>query len=185
MRQEHRVGIPVPDLLGTHVDISVIRIYIDKKLCCIKYLIDRINRVFASYNREESNCIEDKKERACDLEKVAHHEVCCPRGLKFRQAVENIESIKTFLLYNVMDIDSESLESVRQGNRDSLYLRPVFDERFMTCESEIDDISFILYSLLDIRFHEQFELGQIRHTPDDVIAKPDIIECSIHLRDAA
>ena len=84
-----------------------------------------------------------------------------------------------------MDIDRKSLESVGQGDRNRLYLRPFFNERFVACKPEIDDISFILYSLFDIRFHEQFELGQIRHTPDDIIAEPDVIECSIHLGDAA
>ena len=42
MRQEHRLGIPVPDLLGSYVDIAaLVRIDVDKKLRRVKYLIDR------------------------------------------------------------------------------------------------------------------------------------------------
>ena len=84
-----------------------------------------------------------------------------------------------------MNIDRERLEPVRQRYLDSPDLRAVFDERFMTCEPEIYNVAIILYRLLDIGLHEQFELGQIGYTPNNIVSEPYVIECSIHLRDAA
>ena len=83
MRQEHRVGIPVPHLLRPYIDILVVRINIDKKLRCIKDLVDRMHRMLSPYDREKCDGIENEKERACDLKEVSHHEVCRPCGLKF------------------------------------------------------------------------------------------------------
>ena len=185
MRKEHRVRIPVPYFLGAHIDISAVRININEKLCCIKYLIYRIDGMFASDYREKRNCIEDKKERACYFKEVAHHEVSRPRSLEFRQTVENIESIKALFLDDVMDVHRKRLKSVRKRYCNCLNFRSVFDKCLVTCESEIDYIALIFYRLLDIRFHEQFKLLQVRHAPDDIIAEPDIVERLIHLRNAA
>ena len=83
MRKKHRVGISVPHLLRPYIDILVIRINIDKKLCCIKDLVDSMNGMLSPYDREKRDSIKNEKERARDLKEVAHHEVCRPRSLKF------------------------------------------------------------------------------------------------------
>ena len=68
--------------------------------------------MLASYYREKGNRIQNKKKRACYLEEIAHHQISCPRSLKFGQAVENVESIKAFLLDNIMYIYRKCLKSV-------------------------------------------------------------------------
>ena len=84
-----------------------------------------------------------------------------------------------------MNIDRERLKPVRQRYLDSLDLRTVFNKRFMTREPEIYYVALILYRLLDIGLHEQLKLGQVRHTPNNIVSKPDVIECRIHLRNTA
>ena len=84
-----------------------------------------------------------------------------------------------------MDIDRERLKPVRQRDLNCLDLRTVFKERLVACEPEVYDIALILYGLLDIWLHEQLELGQFRDAPNHVVAKPDVIERRIHLRNTA
>ena len=83
MRQEHRIGISVPHLFRAHIDILFVRINVNEKLRRIKDLVDRVDRMLSPYDREKCDRIEDEQERTCDLEKVAHHEVCRPCSLKF------------------------------------------------------------------------------------------------------
>ena len=74
---------------------------------------------------------------------------------------------------------------MRQRDVDDLYLRTFFEERFVACETEIDDVALVFYGLLNIRHHEQFELLKIRYPPYDIIAEPYIIKSGIHFGDTA
>ena len=158
MRQEHRIGIPVPYFLWPDIDIPAVRIHIDKELRGIQDLVDRMHRVLSAYDREKGDRIEDKKERAGHAEEVAHHEVRRPGGLKFGQAVKYVKSILPFFFDDIMYIDSKRLEPVRKSDRHRLYFRPFLYQRIMAGKAEIDDVSSVFDGLLDIWLHKQPEL---------------------------
>ena len=84
-----------------------------------------------------------------------------------------------------MNIDSKSLKPVRQRDVDYLNFRTVFEERFVACETEIDDVALVFYGLLNIRHHEQLELPEIGYPPNDIVAEPYVIKSCIHLGDTA
>ena len=124
----------------------------------ISYFRYRLKRMLASDKRKKCNSIKREKIRARYLEEVAHHEVGCPSGLKLREAIENIKSIKAFLLDYLVDRNGECLESVRQFDVYDLKAFLLFKEGLVRCEPYVDEISFVFDRLLNIRLYEQFEI---------------------------
>ena len=84
-----------------------------------------------------------------------------------------------------MDIHSEILKSVRKRHGHRRDLGPVLQKRLVTGKPEINDVSFILDRLPDIRLHEELKLGKLTDTPDHIIAEPDVVKSLVHFRNTA
>ena len=159
MRQKHGIGVSLPHLFGTHINVLFIRVNIEEKLCRIQNFIDCLHRMLAPYNREKSNRIQDKKKRAGYPEKVTHHKVGCPGRLKFGKTVKNIKSILSLFFDYVMNVYRKGFEPVRQRHIYGLNFRTVLHKRFVGCKTKVYDISFVFLCLLYIRLHEKPELA--------------------------
>ena len=159
VREKHRVGVTLPHLLRADVDVLFVRINVEEKLRRVEDFVDCLHGVFAPDDREKCDRVEYKKKRTGHPKKVAHHKVRRPGRLEFGEAVEYVECVLAFLLNYVVNIDRKSLESVRQGNVDGFDFRTWFDERFVRCESEVNDVSFIFFCLSDVGLHEKPEFA--------------------------
>ena len=182
MGQEHGVGIPVPYLFRTDINILFVRVDIKEKLGGIQDLVDGLHGMPASDDRKEGDGIQDKEEGACDSEEIPHHKVRGPGRLQFRKTVKYIESVIAFLFNYVMYGDRKVLKSVGQGNINPFDLRALLYKGFMAGKPEIDNIPAVGDSLPDIRLHEQLKVGQFRHTPYHVVTQPDVVQGLVHFR---
>ena len=112
MRKEHRIRIPVPDLLRTHIDAFAVRIDVDEQLGGVQDLVDRLHGVLSPDDREEGDRVQDEQERAGDPEEIAHHQVRCPGRLQVGKAVKDIERVLSFLFDHVVNVDREGFKAV-------------------------------------------------------------------------
>ena len=123
MRQEHGLGIPVPDLLRTHIYRLSLRIDVQKELGRVLNSRGRCQRVPAPDQREKSDSVQLKQEGTGHAEEVAHHKIRSPRCGQFGKAVEYIERVEAFLGDQVVDGHRKSLEPVGQLNMNRFDLR--------------------------------------------------------------
>ena len=182
MRQEHSVRIALPHLIRPDVDRVPVRIHIQKELRRIADLADCLQRMLPPNQREKRDRVQNKQKRTGHAEKIPHHKIGGPGCLKFREAVKHIERVPPFPLDQIVDLNCENFESVRELD---LY-RPDFrmsdNKGRVAGKAHINNISMILYRLFNIRIKEIVELFQIGDTPHHIVSHSDIVENLIHGR---
>ena len=150
-------------------------VYIQKKLRGISDAGDCLKGMPAPQQREICHCIQLKQIRTGHAEKVAHHQVCVPYGLKRRQTVKHIERILSLLSDPVMDIHSKRLKPLIGVKLADLKSLSRCEKWFMIGETHIDQISPVPDRLLRKRYCKKLKILQIRYAPDYVVPHPDII----------
>ena len=113
--------------------------------------------MLAADDRKVSDRIQDEQKRTGQMEKVPHHEIGRPGLFKFGKTVENIESVISFFLDQIVNIHGEGFKAVRKVDADNAQSFPFRKDRLMFCEAYIDEIAVIFDRLLRKSFGDRPE----------------------------
>ncbi len=187
MRQKHRPGIAVPHLERPHIirlrRLFPVRKYIQKHLRGIADFRNCLERMFPPDQRKIRHRIELKQIRACDAEKVAHHEVCRPCRLQLGEAVEHIEGASALITDQIVNRHRKGLKTMRKLDMHDFDSGLLLHQRRMRRETDIDHLSPLAHRLSDKRFDKRRKRRNIRNTKYNIVPEPDAVKAFVHLRD--
>src|SRR5699024_11078086 len=120
--------------------------------------------------------------RTGDTKKVSHHQVGVPDRLKFRETVENVESLPAFLCNFFVNRHGEGFKPCVGIKRTYLDSGGIFEDRFMLGKPDINYASSVTDRLTGERFGKHTKFINGRNLPDNVISKANMIKDFIQLR---
>ena len=138
----------------------------------------------AADDRKVGNCVQRKQKRAGEMEKIPHHQVGCPGFFQLRKTVEDVQSILSFLFYQVMNIHCEGFKPVGEFHGNNTHTVHLLKNRRMLRKPDIDQFFSLPDNLLRESGGKQAEFLKRRHLPYHIISQTDRIQRDIHGRNA-
>ena len=159
--------------------------HIQEQLGGIPYTGNGIKGMASPKQREIGYRIQTEQIGAGNPEKVSHHQIRIPHGLKRRQTVKDIKSVSAFLRDPVINLHCKRLKTLIRIKLIDLEPFSWSQQRLVLCKPHINQISPVRDRLGDKRLCKKAEFLQFCHLPYHVVSHADGIQKVIHLRDPA
>ncbi|OPY91473.1 MAG: hypothetical protein A4E73_01984 [Syntrophaceae bacterium PtaU1.Bin231] len=109
--QEHGGRVSLPGFQGMHAGLSLDVVDIQEDLGGFTDAGDGLEGVAAPKDGEIGHRVELEEVRAGDHEKIADHQVRCPREQQIREGIEDVEHVPPLLADDVVNLGGEGFEA--------------------------------------------------------------------------